>query len=313
MATLRRSAVFVVLGLALVPGRALAAEGATHPQDQIVLSGAVVVPRGQEIGEIVVFHGNVTVQGVARGDVVVIDGRVTVIGQVSGTVVSVDGTVVLGAAAQVGGSVLAGGKVLAEEGAQVGGDIKQGVSFTLREPLRAIGRFVVWLAVSVSTLLLGFALLLLAPRGADAVHRAASSAPWASLGWGVAAFLGVPALAGLLLVSVLGLPLGLTLLLAFAFLLFVGYAWSAWIVGRLLWGPPRNRPVALLIGWATLSAATMIPYAGGILWFVGAVFGLGAVVVATWRARGTRGRHRAGVVAAPYVTEEAMEEEGVGL
>jgi hypothetical protein len=221
--------------------------------------------------------------------------------------------VVLGEAAQVRGSVLAGGKVLAEEGASVGGDIKEGVAFTLREPLRAIGRFVVWLAVSVSTLLLGFALLLLAPRGADAVHLAASRAPWSSLGWGVGVFLGLPVLGVLLLVSLLGLPLGLTLLLAIAFAMFVGYAWSAWIVGRLLWRPPRNRALSLLIGWAILSLVALVPVAGGFTWFAGAVFGLGAVVVAVWRARGTRGRHRAGVVPAPYVTEEGMEEEGVGL
>jgi predicted acyltransferase (DUF342 family) len=164
MATLGRAVAFALIALTVTAGPAAAAEVTRSPQDQIVLSGSVVVPRGQEVGEVVVFHGNVVVEGVARGDVVVIDGRVTVNGQVSGTVVSVDGAVVLGQAAQVRGSVLAGGKILAEEGASVGGDMKQGVVFTLREPFRAIGRFVVWLAVSVSTLLLGFALVLLAPR-----------------------------------------------------------------------------------------------------------------------------------------------------
>jgi hypothetical protein len=117
----------------------------------------------------------------------------------------------------------------------------------------------------------------------------------------------------LLLVSLLGLPLGLTLLLAIAFAMFVGYACSAWIVGRLLWRPPRNRALSLLIGWAILSLVALVPIVGGVTWFAGAVFGLGAVVVATWRARGTGGRHRAGVAPAPYVTEGAMEEEGVGL
>jgi hypothetical protein len=40
-----------------------------------VLRGDVVVARGQVVGEVVVFHGSVTVGGVVRGDVVVLDGQ----------------------------------------------------------------------------------------------------------------------------------------------------------------------------------------------------------------------------------------------
>ena len=57
-------------------------------QDQIVLSGRVVVPRGQTAGEIVVFTGRVLVAGVVHGDVVIVDGPVTISGQVSGSVIS---------------------------------------------------------------------------------------------------------------------------------------------------------------------------------------------------------------------------------
>ncbi len=314
MATFRRAASLAVLALALLPGRAIGADETPHPQDQIVLSGSVMVPRGKEAGEIVVFHGSVTVSGVARGDVVVLDGRIVVTGQVSGSVVNLGGPVVLGPGAQVLGRVMATGDVLVREGAQVGGGISEGVRFTLREPLSVLGRFVGWLAVSLSTLVLAFVLLLLAPRGVDAVHGAATSGWLPSAAWGLGAFLGLPTLGVLLLVTVLGVPLGLSLLLAFAFALFVGYAMSAWVLGRLLWPPPRGRVLALLFGWAILTAIGLIPYVGGLLWAIGGAFGLGAIVVATWRARGHRGRHRPGPPpVAPLVTEEPMEEEGVGL
>jgi hypothetical protein len=67
---------------------------------------------------------------------------------------------------------------------------------------------------------------------------------------------------------------------------------------------------------------------GGLVWFVGAVVGLGAMTVAAWRARGSGGRHRPGgkmqpepvieMVEAepepePMITERAMGEEGTGI
>jgi hypothetical protein len=316
MASLRRpvSLVFLaVLALALLPGRALAAE--REPRDQIVLSGTVEVPRGKEVGEVVVFNGSVTIAGVARGDVVVLVGHIAIFGQVSGSVVNLGGSIVLGPGAQVRGSVIAGDHVITREGAEVGGVSREGVTFSLSHPLGVLGTFIVWGAVAVSTLLLGLVLLLFVPRGVDAVHSAASTAPWTSVGWGVGMFLGLPVLAVLLLASVLGLPLGLVVLLALAFVLFAGYTLSAWIVGRLLWKPPRNRVLSLLIGWAIFTAVAAVPFAGGIVWLLGAMFGLGALVVATWRSRGRRGRHRAGAgpELPPYITEEAMEQEGVGL
>jgi len=315
-AALRRplasGALLVVAFGVLAPG-ASAAE-TTDPPDQIVLSGSVTVPRGKEAGEIVVLHGSVTVAGVALGDVVVLEGDITITGQVSGAVVNLGGPVALGRGAQVGGNVMASGEVRRAEGAQVGGTVREGVSVSLAGPLEVVGRALVWLALATSTLVLGFALLLLMPRGMDAVHAAATTGPVASASWGLGAVLGLPVLGVLLLVSVLGLPLGLALLFALALVLFVGYALGAWVLGRLIWAPPRNRPVALLIGWAILVAVLAVPTIGAATWPFAAAFGLGSALVATWRARGHRGRHRPGVQAAPaYVSEEPMEQEGVGL
>jgi hypothetical protein len=313
MATLRRWLALGVLAFVLVPATARAAEAdaSAKPEDQIVLSGSVTVPRGKEAGEIVVFHGSATIAGVARGDVVVLDGPIVVNGQVSGSVIAVTGDVTLGPGAQVLGDVKAGGTVAVDASAKVSGGVRDGVDWTLRGALDGVARFVVWLALAVSTLLLLVALVLVAPRGADAVHLAVTTGPWASAGWGLGALVGLPVLAVLLVVSVLGMPLGLTLLLALAFVLFVGFALSAWVVGRLLWRPPRSRWLALLFGWLVASAVLLVPYAGGTLWVVGSGFGLGAAIVATWRARGHRGRHRPGLPSAEAWTGSIEGEVGL--
>ncbi len=296
MSTARRSFfLFAMVAAALaVAAPALAAESPPSHPDQIVLSGTVNVPRGKEVGEVVVLHGAVQIGGVADGDVVLLDGNIVVQGQVSGSVIAVNGTVSLGPNAQVGGDVMARGAVLVGDGAIVTGGVREHAVFAWRTPISAFGRFASWLAVTVSTLALGLLLLLIAPRGADAVFDAARTAPWASLGWGVAVSVGLPVLGLAAVVSLVGLPFGLALLLALAFLFSVGYAYFAWILGRLLWRPPRNRTLAFVFGWSIVRAVALVPVVSGITWASGALFGLGAMTVATWRARQAGGRHREG-------------------
>lgn len=325
---------FVLGALCLTSAGAAGAQTAptrVEPRDQIVLSGDVQVRRGQEVGQVVVLRGTATIAGVVRGDVVVLDGRIQVTGQVSGSVVSVSGPVTLGPSARVLGDVLARERVTAAPGARVDGDVREGVTFTFRTPVEALGRFAPWLAVWFSVLTLGLLLLLLGPKAADAVALAARETPWVSTGWGFVAFVVLP-LAGVVGVfTLVWLPLGLGLLLSLFLLFSIGLSWSAFALGRLLWHEPRSRVLAFVIGWAILTAVAAIPFVGGIIWVAGAVFGLGACTVAIWRARRTAGwprvaggRHRQGgkipvVIPAasadpePMIVEREMGEEGAGL
>jgi cytoskeletal protein CcmA (bactofilin family) len=278
-----------------------------NPQDQIVLSGRVVVPRGQTVGEIVVFTGKVQVAGVVEGDVVVLDGPILVTGQVSGTVVAFDGSVRLGAAAQVGGDVIARESVDAAEGSAIEGTVREHAAFTLKAPVTAMGRLASWLAVSVSSLLLGLLLLLLAPRGADRIVAAARQAPWAATGWGLAVALVVPALAGLAVISLVGLPLGLVVFLALGLVAFVAYAWAMYLLGRAM-VTGSGRVLAFLAGWAVARVVGLIPVVSGITFLLATVFGLGATTVAIWRARGVTprrgGSHRRGYTPAEPAAED---------
>src|SRR5688500_18639593 len=163
-----------------------------EPRDQIVLSGDLMVPRGEEVGEVVVLHGTATVAGVVRGDVIVVDGSISVTGQVSGSVVSVNGPVTLGPNAQVLGDVIARGRIRVQAGASVGGDVREGAAFTFRPPIEVFGPLAAWLAVVAATLLLGTLLLFLVPRCAEAVALAALGSPLPTVGMGLAAIIALP-------------------------------------------------------------------------------------------------------------------------
>jgi cytoskeletal protein CcmA (bactofilin family) len=266
-------------------------------EDQVVLSGTVAVPRGRSVGEVVVFHGRVSVAGVVAGDVVVLDGPVSVAGQVSGSVVALNGPIRQASTASVGGDVLASEAVRLAPGAFVAGDVREDVAFTPRGALTALGVLLGAAAVAVSGLLVLLLFLALAPRALDRVATAARTAPFASIGWGLAVAIALPVVAVAAAASVLGLPFGLSLLLGVGLIAMAGYAFAAFSVGRLIVREPRGRPGALFAGWGVAAAIGLVPFLNVAVWVLGSIFGVGASVVANWRARSTtptRGRHRAG-------------------
>jgi hypothetical protein len=143
-----------------------------------------------------------------------------------------------------------------------------------------------WLAVSVSTLLAGALLVWLAPGALYASERAVREHLGATVGWGVAIAIGVPLLAVLALVTLVGIPFGVALLLAAIPVLLVAYVTTAWIVGhRVLRNRSPSPWAALLAGWGILRVLALIPVAGGLVGLAATVVGLGALAVALWHAR----------------------------
>jgi Na+-transporting methylmalonyl-CoA/oxaloacetate decarboxylase gamma subunit len=75
------------------------------------------------------------------------------------------------------------------------------------------------------------------------------------------------------------------LLLALGFLYTLGYVASAYFLGRLILRPPQNRFLAYLVGWGILSVAGVIPVLNVLTFIAATVYGVGMIVVATFRAR----------------------------
>ena len=150
-----------------------------------------------------------------------------------------------------------------------------------------------WIAATVSSFLLGGALLLVSPRGADAVAGVGRSAVGPAIGLGFALAIGVPVVGVLLSISIVALPLGLATLFALGLMYGVGYVAGCYFLGRLILREPRNRLLAFLVGWGILRLAAIVPVLGGITAAAAVVYGLGCLTVAVFRAR--RGRDSNGL------------------
>jgi hypothetical protein len=277
----------LLLGLA-APAWAQDGQEGQASEAFVVLSGPADVPRGQVVGDLVVFHGSSTVDGTVNGSLTAFDAPVTISGRVLGDVVVFNGRVALASGATVTGDVVSQDDPIVASGATIGGTTRRVQTDVDWKGFGWAGRLVWWLAVSTSTLLLGLALLWLAGRGANRIADAGRTAIGPAIGWGLLAFFGLPILAVLALVTIVGIPLGLGILAALALVYALGYTATAWIVGRRILRAETPWVLAFLLGWGILRVLALIPFAGGLIGFAAVVFGLGALTVTIWRARSTR-------------------------
>lgn len=279
---MRRSFLFGMLLLCwLLPAASASAAAAGDDDgDRIVLVGSVLVDREEAAGDIVVVDGDVTIRGTVTGDVIVVDGDVTIRGSVAGDVVTVSGLATLGRRGRVSGDIVyADDKPVQAPGSQVGGEVKK-LKIGDASIVGAIG---LWIGFTVSLLLLGLVLLLLAPRAGEAVLRTGREKPLIAALVGLLAFFLLPVIAIAACVTVIGLPLGIVLLLLILPLYVIGYLTSALVVGGLIL--KRAGILAFIVGLVILQLLTLIPIAGGLIGFLVTIFGLGVLLVSLFRAR----------------------------
>jgi len=286
---MRRISLIVLLCaafLAVMAAPALATTG-DGIGNRVVLLGGIDVPAGKTVDDVFVLRGPVTIDGTATGSVVAVDGRVTISGHVQGDLIAVNGPVELKDGAEVDGDVSSRLAPTIAPGATVNGAVR-GINVDFHVGNLFVARFAFWVAASISFLILGLLLLVFAPRAAEALVETMREATGPAIGIGFLLFFGFPVVAVLSLATLVGIPLGLGILLGLMPIYAVGYVVSAWLLGRRILGPPTSRYPAFLVGWVILRALALVPFLAGLLWFLGAVFGLGVLAVSARRAGRTR-------------------------
>ena len=281
----------IVMGLAASLALAAPASAQTTDtsdmtdEDQVVLTGRLIVPADATVDAAVLFDGTATIDGTVEESLVVFNGDVVVNGTVRRDVVVFNGDVTIASGAEVGGDLVSQSTPVVEEGATVRGDQQQ---ITGRIDVGEIGfasRFAWWVGYTASTLVLGLLLLLLAPGLDVTITQAVRDRLGASFGFGALAFIGIPIVAVLLLVTVVGIPLGVFVLLALALIYTVAYVAGAHAIGRFVMKPPASRYVAFLVGLAIVRALALIPVVGGLTWIVATVLGFGVLLAGARLAR----------------------------
>jgi cytoskeletal protein CcmA (bactofilin family) len=249
-------------------------------------------PKSSVAGNVTVGGGQVQLRGAVKGTLRVSGGRVTLDAPVDGDVVATAGQLKLGPNARIGGALRwrSGEDLDRDPAAQIAGTVER-----LPMPVRRDGDMqpgpqrvrggAGWLW-TLGLMLLATVMVAATPlasrRMAQVWHERFG---WSVL-WGFIALVCVPVAALILLVSVIGMPLGLLVMLLYGALLIAGYAASGVALGQ--WALARWRPPAAeRIGWriaaglaalAVLALLGRLPWIGGLVALVAMLAGIGALL-----------------------------------
>jgi hypothetical protein len=280
----------LLLLLVVLPGAAVAQDRDDDPL--VVITGSVKVEEGVTVDDVFVINGDTRIDGTVSGDVAVLSGRVEIAGRVDGDVFAAAGEVEVLAGGEVGGDLRYGDedkRPVISSRATVGGDVSHEGWDDIPDALPWLGAAALWLAVTISALVLGLILVLLFPRAADVVYAQSRARLALAVAFGLAAFIAVPIAAALAAATLVGIPLALALALALLPLAATAYVTAAWALGRRLVKGGGSRVVAFLAGLAILRALALIPVLGVLVWLAAVVVGLGLLIAAAGATRTGRG------------------------
>jgi cytoskeletal protein CcmA (bactofilin family) len=144
------------------------------------------------------------------------------------------------------------------------------------------GEAAVRLMVALSAFAIGMMLVLFTPHYADRVFVTVRERWAVSLAWGALVLFATPVIAILMMMTIVGIPLGFLLLLSLPFLCLWGYAVGAAGVGAIAFKQPRigQRILALAVGLLVVTIVSLAPFVGGLFGTIATLLGLGALMVA---------------------------------
>jgi cytoskeletal protein CcmA (bactofilin family) len=280
------AALLTVAALAAPAVASAASAGGKAGDAIVVVSGDVTVERGETVDGVFIASGDARIAGRVDGDVIVLSGDVLVSGSIDGDLFTASGKARLLPSAEVTGDVEYG-----DEHPQVALDARVHGDVTKQDWPDAgglvswVGGVVIWLAVSLSLLVLGALLLLIAPRAADSLHARSREKVGPTIAIGIAILIVLPIAAVIAAITLVGLPLALGIGLFLLPLGAVAYLASAYVLGRRLLKPPRQRMLSLLAGLAILRLAALVPFLGALVGLAALIFGLGLIGAAIGAAR----------------------------
>lgn len=281
------AAIAILAGMA---GVALAADEALPHTGRVVFvaGGDVEIAAGEQADAVIVIDGNARVDGTVNS-LVVIDGTATVRGATLETLAVINGSAELAAGTTVLGDVHRFGSTITRaDGVEISGSIRD-----LSGDIAAFGLFigaavmVLWIGFGLATLLAALLVAGLAARQVRTATALISRETGTTILVGLLSIVAPPLVAMLLMVTVIGIPAGIGLLVVlWPAVAFIGYIVAAIWLGEWLLGrrspeaAPARRPyAAATLGIVVGFLIGLVPFVTAIL----SILGLGAVVLASWR------------------------------
>jgi hypothetical protein len=285
--------VATALALLLTPVRALAQGN----QDDVYVrvNGTVDLTAGESVDTLVAVDSEARVAGTVRDTLVIVNQTATVSGDVGRDAIVANGTLRLEPTARIGGDVvLINGELIQADGAAIGGRIVERSGASIGAELRRVTAavsFIAWLGMTLLFAVVAVGWAAVGGRQLSGVAGLLGARP--GLAAGAAAIfwiIVVPPVAVVAFVTVIGIPIGITLLLIVLPLLWgLGYVTTGTRLGFFVADLRRSTPnlahpyLESILGVVIFQLIGLVPIVGGIVIAVAGLFGAGAILMHAWR------------------------------
>lgn len=289
------AAAMVMALLVLAPVVLAATPLASTGRVLLSAGGDVTLPAGEQADAVIVIRGTATILGQAN-TVVAIDGAVNLRGARTESIVAVRSPIELGAGTVVQGDVLALDSLVHRIGdAEVTGEVKDLAAFLIGVGLvLAPALILLWIGFGLAGIAAGLLLAGLAGRQVRDAEALISHEPGLTIVTGVVGLIAIPVVAVLLVVTVVGAPLGVgILLMGWPLVAFIGYlvagTWIGhWVLRQTARDRQTDRPyLAAAVGVLILETLAIVPVLS-IVVGIASLFGFGAVLQLALRTLRTR-------------------------
>ena len=264
--------------------------------DAVVAGGNVVVDSATTIGGRAWLFGNtIHIEGIVEGELRAQAHRIILSGRVNGDVDLLANTIEIEPGAVIKGklSYSAPKDAVIREGAIIEGEVSQSkfeinTNHANKQGNGFLGALMYYLSLTASAIVIVF----IFPVRTLMATQQLEDTPFKSAGTGLVILLATPIVALMLLVSVLGMPLGFVLLGLYLSTLIIGFLiaviWLGDLAFRKLGKQPDSskliRAASIAVGAALLMIIDVIPFVGGLIFFIISVMGIGGLVLFLYSA-----------------------------
>ncbi len=274
-----------VLVAALLPAAALA-QGTDHSGFVVRVNGPFTLGVGDSVDSVVVVRGDALIGGTVHGTLLVIDGSANVAGRVEGNVTVLKGNVTLEGGSFVNRVTVINGGVTRESGATVEHGINShGLGF-----FPALFLWLFWIGMTIAVVIAGLVFAGVAGRQLSTATEVMTGQLAYSILGAVAVWIGVPFVAGMVFLTVVGIPFALALLFVVLPLLWLlGYLVAGTRLGMFLFRlagrrTPSRLYVPVTTGLVLLQIVVLLPFLGWAIGLIAGVWGSGALAVTAFRS-----------------------------
>jgi cytoskeletal protein CcmA (bactofilin family) len=245
-------------------------------------------------GDVAIAGGELAIEGAIKGRLRAAGGDVRIDGPIGGNVSVAAGRLELGPNARIEGKLrFFGNELHRDPAAQVTGGVEQerggwsdnhgGFGHHERTLAERFQRGWAW---SAALIVLAALIAAALPGASQRMALELRERPWVTALVGLVALVTIPVAALVVMMTIIGIPIGVLALLGYAALLLLGYVWIAVAVGGLVLDRVKPETAARTAWHAGAAALAMlvlaivvrVPFVGGLTKLTALAFGVGMIV-----------------------------------